>query len=314
MRWSVALLALVTCGVNGQNCRGEEQRVRACEKICDENNKCTVRAALLLPANTSYDASLPVVRPVLELALQSQLVKDVFPDWLNFTIQAYDVTNCDAAYGVISAIDAYNDCAHVFFGPACDFALASVARITKFLGFTGIPIITTGGFTFDFVQPKRTCDDEFYMLLRAGPLGFRDMAYFIIKLMQSFHWRQLLLITEPDAQLSVAGRNTCHLMMKTLANFLKIEDFLYTPWDLTSDGGKNDTENLKFYVGYKYANMNGAARLFCTKPQHSRVLSDLLEGFCLHKQSIGICSWTDLKLMDGSCRLNSLMKCNCYNK
>ncbi|KAI5645831.1 hypothetical protein NE865_02101 [Phthorimaea operculella] len=123
MRWSIALLALVTCGVNGQNCRGDEQRVRSCERICDENNKCTVRAALLLPANTSYDASLPVVRPVLELALQSQFVKDVFPDWLNFSIQAYDVTNCDAAYAVISAIDAYNDCAHVFFGPACDFAL-----------------------------------------------------------------------------------------------------------------------------------------------------------------------------------------------
>ncbi|XP_049885554.1 atrial natriuretic peptide receptor 1 isoform X3 [Pectinophora gossypiella] len=90
------------------------------------------------------------------------------------------------------------------------------------------------------------------MLVRAGPLGFKDMAYFIISLMRNFHWRQLLLITEPDAQLSVAGKNTCHLMMKTLANFLKKEDLMYTPWDTTSDGGKNDTENLKFYLGYKY--------------------------------------------------------------
>ncbi|XP_049885552.1 atrial natriuretic peptide receptor 1 isoform X2 [Pectinophora gossypiella] len=251
MRWCVVLLVLVV-GVRSQNCRGEEPRLRTCEHVCDDKNNCTIRAAILLPANTTYDASLAVVKPVLELALQHPTVKEAFPSWLNFEWQAYDVTDCDAAYAVISAIDAYNDCAHVFFGPACDFALASVARITKFLGSTGTPIITTGGFTFDFVLPKQTCDDEFYMLVRAGPLGFKDMAYFIISLMRNFHWRQLLLITEPDAQLSVAGKNTCHLMMKTLANFLKKEDLMYTPWDTTSDGGKNDTENLKFYLGYKY--------------------------------------------------------------
>ncbi|KOB77479.1 Receptor guanylate cyclase [Operophtera brumata] len=61
---------------------------------------------------------------------------------------------------------------------------ASVARITKFLGSTGLPIITTGGFTFDFVKPKVTCKDEFYMLVRAGPLGFEDLAHFIIDLMR----------------------------------------------------------------------------------------------------------------------------------
>lgn len=68
----------------------------------------------------------------------------------------------------------------------------------------------------------------------------------------SFEWRQLLLINEPDAQLDVAGKGTCLLMMKTFANYLKIEDIIYTPWDTTSDGGLNYTENLKFYLGYKY--------------------------------------------------------------
>lgn len=48
----------------------------------------------------------------------------------------------------------------------------------------GTPVLTTGGFTFDFVKPKQTCDDEFYMLVRAGPLGFKDLAYFIIDLMR----------------------------------------------------------------------------------------------------------------------------------
>ncbi|XP_050354958.1 atrial natriuretic peptide receptor 1 isoform X2 [Nymphalis io] len=253
MGWCVLFILLGAAAVvNCQNCRGEEPRERACENVCDFNGNCKIRAALLLPKNTTYDANLQVVEPVLELALQHDSVRDAFPSWLSFEWMTYDVTDCDAAYAVISAIDAYNDCAHVFFGPSCDYALASVARITKFLGNTGTPLVTTGGFTFDFVKPKQTCHDEFYMMVRAGPLGFKDLAYFLIDVMRHYDWRQLLLINEPDAQLDVAGKSTCHLMMKTFANFLKIEDIIYTPWDTTSDGGLNYTENLKFYLGYKY--------------------------------------------------------------
>ncbi|XP_046971837.1 atrial natriuretic peptide receptor 1 isoform X2 [Vanessa cardui] len=253
MGWCVLFILVGAASVvNCQNCRGEEPRERACENVCDFNGNCKIRAALLLPKNTTYDANLQVVEPVLELALQHDSVRDAFPSWLSFEWMTYDVTDCDAAYAVITAIDAYNDCAHVFFGPSCDYALASVARITKFLGNTGTPLVTTGGFTFDFVNPKQTCQDEFYMMVRAGPLGFKDLAYFLIDVMRHFDWRQLLLINEPDAQLEVAGKSTCHLMMKTFANYLKIEDIIYTPWDTTSDGGLNYTENLKFYLGYKY--------------------------------------------------------------
>ncbi|RVE44226.1 hypothetical protein evm_011125 [Chilo suppressalis] len=133
----------------------------------------------------------------------------------------------------------------------CIFA-ASVGRITKFLGSTGTPIITSGGLTFDFAKPKQTCLDEFYMLVRAGPVGFKEISYFLINLMRHFTWRQLLIISDPESQLHIAGKSTCHLMMKTLANYLKFEEILYTPWDTTSEGGLNYTENLKFYLGYKY--------------------------------------------------------------
>lgn len=63
------------------------------------------------------------VEPVLELAMQDKAVQEAFPSWIEFEWLTYDVTDCDAAYAVISAIDAFNDCTHVFFGPACDFAL-----------------------------------------------------------------------------------------------------------------------------------------------------------------------------------------------
>lgn len=63
------------------------------------------------------------VRPVMELVLQSQKFKDTFPPWVNFEWRSYDVVDCDSAYAVIRAIDAYNECSTVFFGPVCDFAL-----------------------------------------------------------------------------------------------------------------------------------------------------------------------------------------------
>ncbi|GBP84998.1 hypothetical protein EVAR_64327_1 [Eumeta japonica] len=61
---------------------------------------------------------------------------------------------------------------------------SSVGRIAKFLGNTGTPILTTGGFSFDFVLPKTTCEDEFHMVVRTGGLGFQDIAYFIINVMR----------------------------------------------------------------------------------------------------------------------------------
>ncbi|XP_047986095.1 atrial natriuretic peptide receptor 1-like isoform X2 [Leguminivora glycinivorella] len=252
MAWYIVLVLLCVSCVEASNCRGEEPKERSCENLCDEHGHCAVRAALLLPRNTSYYASLTMVEPAIELTLQSEIVKQAFPDWVKFEYRSYDVEDCDSAYAVIGAIDAYNDCAHVFFGPSCDFALAAVARIAKFLGSTGTPMLTTGGFSFDFSEPKQNCSSEYYMLVRAGTVGFKDIAFFLIDVMRHFDWKQLLLIIEPEAQVNVAGMSSCHLMMKSLANYLKKEEIIYTPWDTTSDAGRNYTENLKTYLNNQY--------------------------------------------------------------
>jgi hypothetical protein len=56
-----------------------------------------------------------------------------------------------------------------------------VGRIVK---FWGIPLVTAGGMTHDYSQPKNTCDSEFHMLVSVGPTSFRFMSYFIISIMQ----------------------------------------------------------------------------------------------------------------------------------
>nr|XP_026500135.1 atrial natriuretic peptide receptor 3 [Vanessa tameamea] len=224
MGWCVLFILVGAAAVgNCQNCRGEEPRERACENVCDFNGNCKIRAALLLPKNTTYDANLQVVEPVLELALQHDSVRDAFPSWLSFEWMTYDVTDCDAAYAVITAIDAYNDCAHVFFGPSCDYALASVARITKFLGNTGTPLVTTGGFTFDFVNPKQTCHDEYYMMVRAGPLGFKDLAYFLIDVMRQFQWTRAIILYDTPSYVNHVGSRGGFLLASTIHQYMTIE-------------------------------------------------------------------------------------------
>ncbi|KAL0818843.1 hypothetical protein ABMA28_008163 [Loxostege sticticalis] len=133
MRWCVLFLCAIKFA-SCQNCRGDDPpRMRGeCENLCDKDGKnCRLKAALLLPQNSSFSANLPSVRPVFDLALADEVIKDAFPPGLTVDLTTYDVIDCDAAYAVISAIDAYNDCAHVFFGPSCDFALGKSIYSSK---------------------------------------------------------------------------------------------------------------------------------------------------------------------------------------
>ncbi|KAF9808311.1 hypothetical protein SFRURICE_008364, partial [Spodoptera frugiperda] len=89
-------------------------------------------------------------------------------------------------------------------------------------------------------------------------------------------------------------------MMKTFANFLKKEDILYTPWDTTSDAGLNYTENLKFYLGYKYTSKFGwgrAALLYDTQAYRINVgdsggflLASTIHGYML-AHDIDVFGW-----------------------
>ena len=49
--------------------------------------------------------------------------------------------------------------------------------------FFGAPLITTGGFTFDFTKKKTECKDEYFMTTRIGNVAFRDLTNFFVALM-----------------------------------------------------------------------------------------------------------------------------------
>lgn len=87
------------------------------------------------------------VEPVMELAVSAARELGALPGWLRVDVRTYDVLDCDAARAIISAVDAYTyDCAHVFFGPVCDYALGewdSIYYIMKFIVSNSTLLSTT---------------------------------------------------------------------------------------------------------------------------------------------------------------------------
>lgn len=76
-------------------------------------------------------------------------------------------------------------CCFYYYVLVKSFLSAVVGRVMKFLG---APLITTGGFTFDFTEKKVECKDEYFMTTRIGNLAFRDIAKFFVAIMDRYVW------------------------------------------------------------------------------------------------------------------------------
>ncbi|KAM0730711.1 Atrial natriuretic peptide receptor 1 [Formica fusca] len=233
-------------------CR-EVQLHRDCETLCSTSRdgvvSCELRVAVLLPADPSFDISLPKVLPVLDLAVYEARSRNLLPYWLKLKFLQQD-DHCDAMYAQIGAIDSFSHCVHLFLGPACDYCVAVVGRVVKFFG---APLITTGGFTFDFTEKKVECKDEYFMTTRIGNLAFRDIAKFFVAIMDRYNWRKVHLVYATNGQSQIAGRHTCQLMMKSVVEFLKKEhDITYGTFDVEATTPNDYPEALRDHVGSSY--------------------------------------------------------------
>lgn len=105
---------------------------------CQENKNITF--GVILPCNNTYFWSLPRTRFAVEFALEHIEKNQLLPAW---TVQAdYRDSKCSETDGPLEAIDMYTQkTANVFLGPACDYAVAPIARFTK---RWEIPVITAG--------------------------------------------------------------------------------------------------------------------------------------------------------------------------
>ncbi|KAH0950218.1 hypothetical protein HN011_005892, partial [Eciton burchellii] len=233
-------------------CRASQLH-RDCETLCNTNRNgiisCELRVAVLLPADPTFDISLPKVLPVLDLAEYEARSRNLLPYWLKLKFLPQD-DHCDAMYAQIGAIDSYSDCVHLFLGPACDYCVAVVGRAVKFFG---APLITTGGFTFDFTEKKVDCKDEYFMTTRIGNLAFRDIANFFVTIMDRYKWRKVHLVYATNGQSQVAGRHTCQLMMKSMVEFIKKEqNITYGTFDVEATTPSEYPEALRDHIGSSY--------------------------------------------------------------
>ncbi|XP_043247996.1 atrial natriuretic peptide receptor 1-like [Colletes gigas] len=154
-------------------------------------------------------------------------------------------------YAQIAAIDGFSNCVHLFLGPACDYCVAAVGRVVKFFG---APLITTGGFTYDFTEKKTECKDEYFMTTRIGSLAFRDLANLFLDVMNRYEWRKVHLVYATNGQSQVAGRHTCQLMMKSMVEFIKKQpNFSFGTFDLETTVVGDYPEALRDHVGNWYS-------------------------------------------------------------
>ncbi|EEB15298.1 hypothetical protein Phum_PHUM360680 [Pediculus humanus corporis] len=106
----------------------------------DDNDICVIKAAVILPNNTSYVASLQKVLPALSLAVDEAKKRKILPPGIKFSFAAYD-DQCNAVYGQMNAIEAYaNDKPHVIFGPSCEYSVEERDEIDTVLPTFDPPI------------------------------------------------------------------------------------------------------------------------------------------------------------------------------
>ncbi|XP_058129872.1 atrial natriuretic peptide receptor 3 [Anopheles ziemanni] len=214
---------------------------------------CELRVVVIMPANTSVEASLPRVQPVLDKAEEFIRREGIIPPAIKIKWISFD-DRCEQARATVMAMDGTgsSSCGHVILGPSCDFALAPVARIARYIYNDGIPVITGAGYTFDFEEPKTHCENEFHMLFRTGLVSFKRMAFFMIDLIRHFKWNRVVYFYERQSYYNVAGPQTGHLLMNTMAEFFRHENITYSPFS-TDSARTNLTESLKEKVGLNYA-------------------------------------------------------------
>ncbi|GFT16046.1 atrial natriuretic peptide receptor 3, partial [Nephila pilipes] len=179
-----------------------------------ENN--TIYAMLLLPENNSYLASISKVAPAIELTFEKIRKQNILPGW-KFNLSMKD-TGCDVAYGIWSAIEAYIERpVDVFFGPYCDYIVAPVARMLKFMQ---IPLVTSGALAYDFSRYDRTHpQSEYHMLVKTG-WSFTGMARTVERIFAKFNWNQSNFIYEEDGHPEVMKDHYCFLASKAVHNVL----------------------------------------------------------------------------------------------
>ncbi|BFZ14045.1 hypothetical protein BsWGS_17084 [Bradybaena similaris] len=144
-----------------------------------------IKIGVLLPFTGNHLWVLQATFPAIQLATERvQNASDILPGY-KFVLNLAD-SACSETFGPLAAIDMYvNQSANVFIGPACEYAIAPVARFSY---YWGIPVLTAGAMVSAFGDKN-----EYRLLTRVqGPLS--KASEFILDLCELFHWKNMIML------------------------------------------------------------------------------------------------------------------------
>ncbi|CAG5126337.1 unnamed protein product, partial [Candidula unifasciata] len=108
-----------------------------------------IKIGVLLPFTGNHQWVLQATFPAIQLATETVQKDPTILHGYRFVLNVAD-SACSETFGPLAAIDMYvNQSAHVFVGPACEYAIAPVARFSY---YWGIPVLTAGGMVSAFAD------------------------------------------------------------------------------------------------------------------------------------------------------------------
>lgn len=164
-----------------------------------------IKLGVILPFNEKLPFSLPRTLPGIEYAVETVVKMGLLPG-KTIEIERGD-SQCSETHGPLRAIDMYlKRTANVFIGPACDYAVAPIARFSP---YWNIPIITGGALVTAFSEKKTQ-----YKLLTRMIGSYAKMGDAIGGFFREFKWTIPGLIYTESKQ--GAGKSNCYFILEAV--------------------------------------------------------------------------------------------------
>ena len=170
----------------------------------NESSLRVIKIGVLLPEDDKYSWSLPRTQPALEYAVDN--IEKELKLLPGYKIQLYfNDSKCSETFGPLAAIEMYvQRLAHVFIGPACDYAVAPIARFSK---YWDIPILSAGALVNAFKNKR-----EFSLLTRVQG-SFDKAGEFFLMMCQHFNWTNVGLLYKEN---KVNTKSRCYFALEAI--------------------------------------------------------------------------------------------------
>ena len=176
-----------------------------------------IRFGLLLPYKGDHPWVMPKVAPAVEYAIQTARSRQL----IRRTILTMRDTKCSETEGPLAAIDLYvNRSADVFLGPACNYALAPVARFSP---YWAIPVLTSAALIKAF-------DDKSEYKLLTRMLGtYPQCAHLFIGVFETHRWQKAGILYHDFSEANT-GKTECFFSSQGV--YTGLEGRFTKPWAL----------------------------------------------------------------------------------